>query len=528
MGRGSCWQRWDPHTHAPGTLFNDQFAGDWEGYLAKLESKSPELRAVGITDYYVTDKYQQVCEARKAGRLQGLDLIFPNVELRLNIGSKKAFLNLHLLVNPTDDSHVQELERFLGNLTFNVDAHGDTFQCRRSDLILLGKRFAPETTDNDQALRKGAEQFKVDFNQLRDSYRKNDWACKNIVVAVAGGTNDGTAGLQGASDETLRTDIQRFAHVIFSGNPRDREFWLGQGVHGPDEIRTRFAGLKPCLHGSDAHTVADVAAPAQNRFTWIKGFASFDTLKQACLDPDRAYVGEKPPLGGTPSQTIDTVAINNAPWAQTPTVALNPGLVAIIGPRGSGKTALADIIAKGCNATSERLSPQSFLVRARSFLTGAGVTLTWADGTNSDREALDAPESIFDWEPARARYLSQKFVEELCSSHGITDALLREIERVVFEAHPLSERDGATGFEELVQLKAGRLRDIRDREEEALANVSDRLGTEFEKKRQVEPLKDADRGEREAYRPLQGRSFAHGGNRQRRPPRATRSDQFGR
>ena len=35
-------------------------------------------------------------------------------------------------------------------------------------------------------------------------------------------------------------------------------------------------------------------------------------------------------------------------------------------------------------------------------------------------------------EVARARYLSQQFVEELCSSSGVTDALLREIERVIF------------------------------------------------------------------------------------------------
>ena len=28
--RGSRWHRWDPHLHAPGTLLNDQFGGDWD------------------------------------------------------------------------------------------------------------------------------------------------------------------------------------------------------------------------------------------------------------------------------------------------------------------------------------------------------------------------------------------------------------------------------------------------------------------------------------------------------------------
>ena len=104
------------------------------------------------------------------------------------------------------------------------------------------------------------------------------------------------------------------------------------------------------------------------------------------------------------------------------------------------------------------------------------------------RETLDTSEFLFGWEPPRARYLSQKFVEDLCSSDGMTDALLNEIERVVFELHLFNERDDATSFKELVQLKAGRYRNTRSREEVALANVSDRLGTEIEKERLIESL----------------------------------------
>jgi len=66
---------------------------------------------------------------------------------------------------------------------------------------------------------------------------------------------------------------------------------------------------------------------------------TFDALKQACIDPDRAYVGPNAPSWVAPSQIIDEVAMQNAPWAQTPILHLNPGLVAIIGARGSGKTA---------------------------------------------------------------------------------------------------------------------------------------------------------------------------------------------
>lgn len=83
------------------------------------------------------------------------------------------------------------------------------------------------------------------------------------------------------------------------------------------------------------------------------------------------------------------------------------------------------------------------------------------------------------------RYLSQQFVEELCSSTGLTDGLLREIERVIFEAHPDETRDGALNFAELLDQRASRHRLARAREAEAVTQISDRISTELEKEKLV-------------------------------------------
>ena len=55
--RGSEWRRWEPHIHAPGTIFNNQFGGDdpWDKYLTTIETISPKIEAIAVTDYYVTD-----------------------------------------------------------------------------------------------------------------------------------------------------------------------------------------------------------------------------------------------------------------------------------------------------------------------------------------------------------------------------------------------------------------------------------------------------------------------------------------
>jgi hypothetical protein len=56
--RGSLWHRWDPHLHAPGTLLNDQFGGDWNAYLAKIETSEPRIEALSVTDYFCIDTYK--------------------------------------------------------------------------------------------------------------------------------------------------------------------------------------------------------------------------------------------------------------------------------------------------------------------------------------------------------------------------------------------------------------------------------------------------------------------------------------
>ncbi|NJC30113.1 hypothetical protein GGR79_001580 [Xanthomonas arboricola] len=452
MERGSEWRRWDPHVHTPGTVLNDQFGtGSWNDYLDALETSSPPIEAVGVTNYYLLDSYESVLGAKAKGRLANIPLVFPNVEIRLDVHAKSGYVNAHLLISPFDPNHVHEAGRFLERLTFS--AYGDRFSCNRQDLIRLGRKADPGILDDSAALRYGATQFRVSFVELRQSYVDSTWAKDNILIAVAGASGDGTSGLNQASDVTVRREIERFAHIIFSSSPSQREFWLGQKSLSKDEIITTYGACKPCLHGSDAHALNTVGQPVGKRYSWIKGAASFDALRQACINPEgRAYVGETPPKSAMPSHLITQVSIKGAPGFQTPELPLNPGLVAIIGSRGSGKTALADIIAAGCDSipvdgwNANENASASFLVRARSLLGGASVNLTWGGGSNDQRPLAYRPDAV---SFSKARYLSQQFVDELCSASGASDGLIEEIERVVFQSHEPSETNFASDFAEL-------------------------------------------------------------------------------
>lgn len=492
--RGSEWHRWEPHIHAPGTILNNQFGScdPWDSYLTTVENLTPKIEAIAVTDYYITDTYEEFLKHKAAGRLLGVKLLFPNIELRLDVAAKSGFVNIHLLVSPEDPEHLSEVKRILKRLQFH--AFNDRFDCSREELINLGKRADPTITDDGAALRHGATQFKVNFDQLRKVIDESEWAKKNILIAVAGGAGDGTSGVRQAADATVRQEIEKFAHIIFSSSVAQREFWLGQRGETAEDLRARYDGCKPCLHGSDSHNQKSVGQPVDNRFSWIKGALEFDALRQACIDPEfRAYVGEQSPQSAMPSQVISHVRIDNANWAATPNIPLNPGLVAIIGARGSGKTALADVIAAGCDAISpsgwqanENISP-SFLARARSLIGDATTTLTWGGGATLTR-SLDGSDANGHMSFPRARYLSQQFVEELCSAKGVSDGLMDEIERVIFESHSQEDREWAIDFAELRDQQTSRFQQAREREAEAIADISDRIGTEFEKESLVATL----------------------------------------
>jgi energy-coupling factor transporter ATP-binding protein EcfA2 len=482
---GANWLRWEPHVHGPGTVLNNQFKGSdiFEEYLTALETNMPTLSAIGITDYYSTDVYESVVQAKAEGRLSSCNLIFPNIEMRLDTGTTGGkWVNIHLLVSPEDPNHLDELRRFLARISF--DAHGDSFHCTKTDIIKLGKKTDSSITDDGKAQEIGSIQFKVSKRQLEDEYNRSDWAKANILIAVAGG-DDGSGGVRDAADTTLRQEIEKFADIIFASSPAQRDFWLGKKSMTPEQIETRYGALKPCMHGSDAHTHADVGVPKLNRYTWIKGMPQYDTLRQACIEPEgRAYVGEFPPLGANPSQVITQVSIEGTAWCKTPKINLNPGLVAIIGARGSGKTALAEIIAAGCDAIPDTsfndMRDKSFLNRAKPELVSASVCLDWGADKQDVKRSLYFQNSDSDKYPM-ARYLSQQFVDDLCSSDGVTDKLLKEVERIIFNAHDVNQREGTIDFGELLELKSAQPQATRQAEEASLQDLCDSIGLEYEK-----------------------------------------------
>lgn len=451
--RGSEWRRWDLHVHTPASVLENRFK-DWDSYVNELEKKGDGISVLGATDYCSIEGYKRLQEYRARGRLSSFNLILPNIEFRIHPEtSAGAAINIHLLISPDDPDHMTKVEQALQKLTFTYDRN--EYACTRNELVALGKAHDPKQTDDDVAFRHGVNNFKPSFDVFRDWYHSQGWLTTNSLVVISNG-KDGASGLsKDAGFSATRDELYRFSQLIFSGNPKDREYFIGRGTDSVEEVVRKAGSLKPCIHGSDAHGASELFAPDQKRYCWIKADPSFEGLRQIVHEPeDRVHIGPSAPQAIDESKVIESVKISGGShWFSESEIQLNSGLITIIGEKGSGKTAIVDLIAYACGAWNGEESSSSFIRKARPHLGGVTAKVGWLDGRFSDATLDgDPPDKL-----PEVRYLSQDFVEELCSQDITGKRLLEEIEEVIFSYIDEPDRLGASSFAELRRLKTERL-----------------------------------------------------------------------
>jgi energy-coupling factor transporter ATP-binding protein EcfA2 len=481
--RGAEWRRWDLHVHTPASLLGTSFVGvQWDDYVDALEEAAQrhKIAVIGVTDYMSIDGYEKLRALQNDATKPRLPsvLLLPNIEFRSMPSTKTGqALNLHLLVNVSDPLHVDKIKKSLRNLKYSYNHQ--QYGCIRDELIDFARQQDPSLLDDTSAYRFGVAQFKPSQTDIFGWLDNDKWLTDNSAVGIANG-NDGISGLPLDNFAATRDELLRRSHFIFSGNPADRQHYLGlkAGISAAS-IRNQYGTLKPCFHGSDAHEIAKLFEPDQKvaqekRYCWIKADPSFLGLLQAIKEPDsRTFIGEMPPklveVAGHKRYFIDRVEVAKVPgcvyadkWLDGCSVPLNTDLVAIIGNKGSGKSALADVIA--LLGHSHRNNHFTFLKRER-FRGKSGIPakhfvgkLVWHDSSSenqnlNDDAAADKVELV--------RYIPQGHFEELCNEHvsGKSNAFERELRAVIFSHAGESIRLGALDFDQLIEQQERSYRD---------------------------------------------------------------------
>lgn len=448
---GSEWRRWDLHIHTPFSALNNGFGDDFDRYAKVLFERAIEkqIAAIGVTDYFTIEGYKKLRDlVRTPDRLESLlgadgasqargILLLPNIEMRSPT-----------LIKRTDGSE--------SRVTFHVIFSDEVSPSTIEEHFLRTVRFAvegmpgipderwPLTLDNLQDLGGRLKTQHAKFRERSDLFVGMSTAVVSdeevtSVLSQQRSRFEGRFLLIVPADEDLsecswdgqghliRKVLIQKSHMIFSSNAQTREFGLGRKHRSVQEFKNEFKSLKPCVHGSDAHTYDGLFNPAEGRHLWIKADPTFEGLRQLLHEPaDRIYVGKAPEALSrrreNATKYVSALAFDRTDHAKPEEVwfsgelALNHGLVAVIGNKGSGKSALADVL--GLLGDTRNSAHCSFLNKDR-FLhpkTNLGrmfrATVRWHSGVQISRALNDG---VDDTAAELVKYLPQNYLETICS-----------------------------------------------------------------------------------------------------------------
>lgn len=471
--KGAEWRKWDLHVHTPASVYQrfGTSKDTWEKYISDLESLPREFAVVGINDYLFLDGYEKLAEEQKTkGRVAGLTLL-PVIEFRIekfvgvDFGALKR-INLHVIFS--NELTVETIRsQFLNTLEQSYQLEDGSAWTRAitvESVTELGaqiKASSPEgKCPRGADLAVGFNNLNVKEEQIFKALKKDCFKGKYLIAI--GKTEWADLKWTDASIVTKKSTINS-ADIVFTAAETVEDFkkskdqLIEQGVNNL---------LLDC---SDAHYFSDSEDKDRigNCLTWLKADPTFNGLRQVLIEPnDRIYIGASPPLLSRvqtnrtkyiKSISIDQIEGYDAAagvWFKDICIPLNSELVAIIGNKGSGKSALADIIALCSNYNDLRdfsfLTKEKFRANGGKTAINFNATLAWESGITKKLNLNGASD---EGEILNVKYIPQGQFERLTNEISTIEEFQREIEKVVFSHIPDDDKLGTDSFEELVKLK---------------------------------------------------------------------------
>ncbi|MBP1152556.1 TrlF family AAA-like ATPase [Methylocaldum sp. RMAD-M] len=469
--KGSEWRIWDLHVHSPASA---NYTGSWEEYI--IQTASSKCAVIGINDYFSVDGYKETLrrlddpeESHKGneayrealGKLRSKALL-PVVECRMD----------NLLVSRQGRSESRSGERINFHLIFNNEVNiSDIERLIRSFMVdgqSIGNRYDDKNfllNDVCVSLKEVKEQLEGDAT-FRGKY----------LLWLPYDEYGGIGNIDPQTDRYIKATLTKTADILGSSNQNQRDFFLWKNPRLTEaEYRQWIGKPKPCIKGSDTHSAREEIGPLKdktsqptNKYCWVKADPSFKGLEQILIEPeDRVYIGERPPklVHVTNNRTnflsslqirkkVDS-SIDDA-WFNCD-LPLNHDMIAIIGNKGSGKSALADIIALAGNAHCDRehfsfLTPSRFCEKNNRISKHFELIAHWEDGTETTKSLSDQSDLL---DVERIKYIPQKYLENVCTetAPGEQSEFQRELRKVIYSRIPEENRFDKQSLDELIAYK---------------------------------------------------------------------------
>ncbi|NJL56104.1 AAA family ATPase [bacterium] len=272
------------------------------------------------------------------------------------------------------------------------------------------------------------------------------------------------------------------------------------------------AGVKNLLldcsdaHYFSCHADSKIHNKIGKCFTWIKSDLTFEGLKMVLKEPDERYsLTEEPDIisrvNCNKTKYIRSVSIKkidesdlSEAWFDDVNISFNHGLVAIIGNKGNGKSALTDIIALLSNYAGDFsfLNKKKFRNSKDNKAKHFEGQLTWEDGSTTP--FLKLSEDSISNDGVRVKYIPQDFFEQVCNENVVsaTSEFANQLKEVIFSHVPQSERGNFNSLDEIIRHHTSEIATRLDGLRAQLRDVNRKI-IEYERKISEEYCQDITR-----------------------------------
>ncbi len=421
--RGSLWNRWDLHFHTPSSFDYEDKSVTNQLIVNTLIEKG--VRVVVVTDHHTIDS-ARIRELQQLG--QEKLTVLPGIELRDDHGGTPIH---YICIFPEDCDLDHVWTTLQGSLGLTVAAIRE---------------------------KGGDERIYVPIEKGAEETRK----LGGVVSIHAGAKSNSIEGIQNREQfqQRIKFDITRnWVDLMEIGQLRDIDLHVN--------IIFPATGLdKPLIICSDNHKISEYTVKSP---LWFRSDPTFRGLLMVLREPrGRVFIGERPfeeiRIEQNPTKYIRGISFqrkSTAPAAEkwfSGKIYFNPGLVAIVGNKGSGKSALSDTL--GLLGASKNADSFSFLSKQRFRHPTGGhaadfeATLEWESGEKVTRCLAN---SASQEEVERLKYLPQDHVEKVCNELvGIGERRFeQELKGVIFSHVPEALRLGQATLDELVRFQTG-------------------------------------------------------------------------